>query len=89
MYSLCSKFTENLVHPTRTRHGQPAFLCYIDLHVTIQSQDILCSVNILSKTLILMQNDQYVKSKQVIAKIGARTPTLHFKERMQKHIYSE
>ncbi|KAI5000536.1 hypothetical protein ZWY2020_005125 [Hordeum vulgare] len=28
------QFNENLVHPTRTRHGQPAFLCYIDLHVT-------------------------------------------------------
>ena len=83
------QFTENLVHPTRTRHGQPAFLCYIDLHVTIQSQDILYSVNIPSKSLILVQNDQYVKSEQVIAEIRAGTPTLHFKERVQKHIYSE
>ena len=83
------QFTENLVHPTRTRHGQPAFLCYIDLHVTIQSQDILYSVNIPSKSLILVQNDQYVKSEQVIAEIRAGTSTLHFKERVQKHIYSE
>ena len=83
------QFTENLVHPTRTRHGQPAFLCYIDLHVTIQSQDILYSVNIPSKSLILVQNDQYVKSEQVIAEIRSGTPTLHFKERVQKHIYSE
>nr|YP_010244018.1 RNA polymerase beta'' subunit [Aira cupaniana]QTJ27330.1 RNA polymerase beta'' subunit [Aira cupaniana] len=83
------QFTENLVHPTRTRHGQPAFLCYIDLHVTIQSQDILYSVNIPSKSLILVQNDQYVKSEQVIAEIRAGTPTLHFKEKVQKHIYSE
>nr|YP_010245174.1 RNA polymerase beta'' subunit [Echinaria capitata]QTJ28732.1 RNA polymerase beta'' subunit [Echinaria capitata] len=83
------QFTENLVHPTRTRHGQPAFLCYIDLYVTIQSQDILYSVNIPSKSLILVQNDQYVKSEQVIAEIRAGTPTLHFKERVQKHIYSE
>nr|YP_009642159.1 RNA polymerase beta '' subunit [Catapodium marinum]QCD14604.1 RNA polymerase beta '' subunit [Catapodium marinum] len=83
------QFTENLVHPTRTRHGQPAFLCYIDLHVTIQSQDILYSVNIPSKSLILVQNDQYVKSEQVIAEIRAGTPALHFKERVQKHIYSE
>jgi DNA-directed RNA polymerase subunit beta' len=30
-------FNEDLVHPTRTHHGQPAFLCYIDLDVTIQS----------------------------------------------------
>nr|YP_010243853.1 RNA polymerase beta'' subunit [Brachypodium pinnatum]QTJ26998.1 RNA polymerase beta'' subunit [Brachypodium pinnatum] len=83
------QFNENLVHPTRTRHGQPAFLCYIDLHVTIQSQDILYSVNIPSKSLILVQNDQYVKSEQVIAEIRAGTSTLHFKERVQKHIYSE
>nr|YP_009156366.1 RNA polymerase beta'' subunit [Brachyelytrum aristosum]AJV89271.1 RNA polymerase beta'' subunit [Brachyelytrum aristosum] len=83
------QFNGDLVHPTRTRHGQPAFLCYIDLHVTIQSQDILYSVNIPSKSLILVQNDQYVKSEQVIAEIRAGTPTLHFKERVQKHIYSE
>ncbi|KAL4190776.1 hypothetical protein AMTRI_Chr07g77430 [Amborella trichopoda] len=35
------KFNEDLVHPTRTNHGHPAFLCYIDLHVTIESQDII------------------------------------------------
>nr|YP_009451930.1 RpoC2 [Phyllorachis sagittata]ARQ28244.1 RpoC2 [Phyllorachis sagittata] len=83
------QFNEDLVHPTRTRHGQPAFLCYIDLYVTIQSQDILHSVNIPSKSLILVQNDQYVESEQVIAEIRAGTSTLHFKERVQKHIYSE
>nr|YP_009233252.1 RNA polymerase beta' subunit-2 [Zizania latifolia]AIZ76890.1 RNA polymerase beta' subunit [Zizania latifolia]AMB27132.1 RNA polymerase beta' subunit-2 [Zizania latifolia]UVI16724.1 RNA polymerase beta'' subunit [Zizania latifolia]UVI16810.1 RNA polymerase beta'' subunit [Zizania latifolia]UVI16896.1 RNA polymerase beta'' subunit [Zizania latifolia] len=83
------QFNEDLVHPTRTRHGQPAFLCYIDLHVTIQSQDILHSVNIPSKSLILVQNDQYVESEQVIAEIRAGTSALHFKERVQKHIYSE
>nr|YP_009452439.1 RNA polymerase beta' subunit [Stenotaphrum secundatum]ARQ28753.1 RNA polymerase beta' subunit [Stenotaphrum secundatum] len=83
------QFNEDLVHPTRTRHGQPAFLCYIDLHVTIQSQDILHSVNIPLKSLILVQNDQYVESEQVIAEIRAGTSTLHFKEKIQKHIYSE
>nr|YP_009245845.1 RNA polymerase beta' subunit [Bouteloua gracilis]AMB35742.1 RNA polymerase beta' subunit [Bouteloua gracilis] len=83
------QFNENLVHPTRTRHGQPAFLCYIDLRVTIQSQDILHSVNIPLKSLILVQNDQYVECEQVIAEIRAGTSTLHFKENVQKHIYSE
>nr|YP_009421001.1 RNA polymerase beta subunit [Coelachne africana]ASR73575.1 RNA polymerase beta subunit [Coelachne africana] len=83
------QFNEDLVHPTRTRHGQPAFLCYIDLHVTIQSQAILHSVNIPLKSLILVQNDQYVESEQVIAEIRAGTSTLHFKEKVQKHIYSE
>nr|QUS64309.1 RNA polymerase beta'' subunit [Bulbophyllum pentaneurum] len=83
------KFDEDLVHPTRTRHGHPAFLCFIDLYVTIESRDILHNVNIPTKSLILVQNDQYVESEQVIAEIRAGTSTFHFKERVQKHIYSE
>nr|YP_010319058.1 RNA polymerase beta'' subunit [Strumaria truncata]QWW90184.1 RNA polymerase beta'' subunit [Strumaria truncata] len=83
------KFNEYLVHPTRTRHGHPAFLCSIDLYVTIESRDTLHSVNIPPKSLILVQNDQYVESEQVIAEIRAGTSTFHFKERVQKHIYSE
>nr|YP_010736960.1 RNA polymerase beta'' subunit [Commelina benghalensis]WEP24909.1 RNA polymerase beta'' subunit [Commelina benghalensis] len=83
------KFNENLVHPTRTRHGHPAFLCCIDLDVTIESRDILHNVNIPPKSLILVQNDQYVESEQVIAEIRAGTSTFHFKEKVRKHIYSE
>nr|YP_009972045.1 RNA polymerase beta' subunit [Butomus umbellatus]QNH69939.1 RNA polymerase beta' subunit [Butomus umbellatus]UDZ61168.1 RNA polymerase beta subunit [Butomus umbellatus] len=83
------KFNEDLVHPTRTRHGHPAFLCSIDLYVTIESQDILHNVNIPPKSLILVQNDQYVESEQVIAEIRAGASTLNFKERVRKHIYSE
>nr|YP_009427900.1 RNA polymerase beta'' subunit [Kingdonia uniflora]ASV47776.1 RNA polymerase beta'' subunit [Kingdonia uniflora] len=83
------KFNEDLVHPTRTRHGHPAFLCYIDLYVTIESQDILHNVNIPPKSFLLVQNDQYVESEQVIAEIRAGTSTLNFKERVRKHIYSD
>nr|UXW64729.1 RNA polymerase beta'' subunit [Cymbidium lancifolium] len=83
------KFDEALVHPTRTRHGHPAFLCFIDLYVTLDSRDIIHNVNIPTKSLILVQNDQYVESEQVIAEIRAGTSTFHFKERVQKHIYSE
>nr|YP_010471788.1 RNA polymerase beta'' subunit [Nervilia fordii]UVG41145.1 RNA polymerase beta'' subunit [Nervilia fordii] len=83
------KFDEDLVHPTRTRHGHPAFLCFIDLHVTIESQDILHNVNIPTKSLILVQNEQYVESEQVIAEIRAGTSTFLLKERVRKHIYSE
>lgn len=83
------KFNEYLVYPTRTRHGHPAFLCSIDLYVTIESRDIIHSVNIPPKSLILVQNDQYVESEQVIAEIRAGTSTFHFKERVRKHIYSE
>nr|YP_009747845.1 RNA polymerase beta'' subunit [Habenaria flagellifera]QII89525.1 RNA polymerase beta'' subunit [Habenaria flagellifera] len=83
------KFDEDLVHPTRTRHGHPAFLCFIDLYITIESRDILHNVNIPTKSLILVQNDQYVESEQVIAEIRTGTSTFHFKERVRKHIYSE
>nr|YP_010989793.1 RNA polymerase beta'' subunit [Delarbrea paradoxa]WOV68153.1 RNA polymerase beta'' subunit [Delarbrea paradoxa] len=83
------KFNENLVHPTRTRHGHPAFLCSIDLYVTIESEDILHNVNIPPKSFLLVQNDQYVESEQVIAEIRAGTSTLNFKEKVRKHIYSD
>lgn len=46
------RFDEDLVHPTRTRHGHPAFLCFIDLYVTIESRDIRHNVNIPTKSLI-------------------------------------
>nr|YP_009490162.1 RNA polymerase beta' subunit [Itea chinensis]AHE41657.1 RNA polymerase beta' subunit [Itea chinensis]AWH11605.1 RNA polymerase beta' subunit [Itea chinensis] len=83
------KFNENLVHPTRTRHGHPAFLCYIDLYVTIESEDIIHKVNIPPQSFLLVQNDQYVESEQVIAEIRAGISTFNFKERVRKHIYSD
>nr|YP_010987183.1 RNA polymerase beta'' subunit [Krascheninnikovia ceratoides]WOL38654.1 RNA polymerase beta'' subunit [Krascheninnikovia ceratoides] len=83
------KFNENLVQPTRTRHGHPAFLCYIDLYVTIESKDTFHNVNIPPKSFLLVQNDQYVESEQVIAEIRAGTSTLNFKEKVRKHIYSD
>nr|YP_009300106.1 RNA polymerase beta' subunit [Pelargonium transvaalense]AJC00021.1 RNA polymerase beta' subunit [Pelargonium transvaalense] len=83
------KFNEDLVHPTRTRHGQPAFLCYIDLYLTIESEDIIHSVPIPPKSFLLVQNDQYVESEQVIAEISAGTSTFPFKDRVRKHIYSD
>nr|YP_010542450.1 RNA polymerase beta'' subunit [Diplacus calycinus]YP_010542798.1 RNA polymerase beta'' subunit [Diplacus puniceus]YP_010542885.1 RNA polymerase beta'' subunit [Erythranthe parviflora]UYG20177.1 RNA polymerase beta'' subunit [Diplacus calycinus]UYG20525.1 RNA polymerase beta'' subunit [Diplacus puniceus]UYG20612.1 RNA polymerase beta'' subunit [Erythranthe parviflora] len=83
------KFNEDLVHPTRTRHGHPAFLCSINLDVTIESEDIRHNVNIPPQSFLLVQNDQYVESEQVIAEIRAGTSTLNFKEKVRKHIYSD
>nr|YP_009926652.1 RNA polymerase beta'' subunit [Lophopyxis maingayi]QNK04944.1 RNA polymerase beta'' subunit [Lophopyxis maingayi] len=82
------KFNEDLVHPTRTRHGHPAFLCYIDLYVTFEGQDIIHNVTIPQKSFLLVQNDQYVESEQVIAEIRAGT-YWNFKDRVRKHIYSD
>ena len=83
------KFNEDLVHPTRTRHGHPSFLCDRDLDVTIESQDIIHNVTIPQKSFLLIKNDQYVKAEQVIAEIRARKYTLNFKDRVRKHIYSD
>nr|UFA46873.1 RNA polymerase beta'' subunit [Dioscorea dumetorum] len=83
------KFNEDLVHRTRTRHGHPAFLCSIDLYVTLEGRDIIHNLNIPPKGLILVQNGQYVESEQLIAEIRAGAFTLNFKERVRKHIYSE
>nr|YP_010031041.1 RpoC2 [Sarcodum scandens]QOV01905.1 RpoC2 [Sarcodum scandens] len=83
------KFNEDLVQPTRTRHGYPAFLCNIDLYVIIESDDIIHNVIIPPKSFLLVQNDQYVKSEQVIAEIRAGTYTFNLKERVRKHIYSD
>jgi DNA-directed RNA polymerase subunit beta' len=55
------KFNEDLVHPTRTHHEHPAFLCYIYLYVTIKSEDIIHNVTIPPKCFLLVQNDQYVQ----------------------------
>nr|YP_009351961.1 RNA polymerase beta' subunit [Schoepfia jasminodora]AQW41678.1 RNA polymerase beta' subunit [Schoepfia jasminodora] len=82
------RFNEDLVHPTRTRHGHPAFLCYINLYVTIESKDIIHNMKIPPKSFLLVQNDQYIESEQAIAEIRAGIATLNFKERVHKHIYS-
>nr|YP_009925684.1 RNA polymerase beta'' subunit [Incarvillea compacta]QNH82776.1 RNA polymerase beta'' subunit [Incarvillea compacta] len=81
------KFNEDWVYPTRTRHGYPAFLCSRNLDLTIESEDIRHNVTIPPQSFLLVQNDQYVESEQVIAEIRAGTSTL--KEKVQKHIYSD
>nr|YP_009514241.1 RNA polymerase beta'' subunit [Helixanthera parasitica]AXB38542.1 RNA polymerase beta'' subunit [Helixanthera parasitica] len=83
------KFNEYLVHPTRTRHGHPAFLCSIDLYVIIESADFIHNVKVPPKSFILVQNDQYVKSEQAIAEIHSGISTLNLKKRVRKHISSD
>ncbi|KAJ8422290.1 hypothetical protein Cgig2_028251 [Carnegiea gigantea] len=83
------KFNEDLVHPTSTHYGPPAFLYYIGLYVTIESEDILHNVNIPPKSCLLVQNNQSVESEQVIAEIHAGASTLNLKEWVQKHIDSD
>nr|YP_009869787.1 RNA polymerase beta'' subunit [Tristicha trifaria]QKJ81727.1 RNA polymerase beta'' subunit [Tristicha trifaria] len=83
------KFNEDLVHPTRTRHGHPSFLCYKHLDLIIESQDTVHTVTIPPQSFLLVKNSQYVESEQVIAEICAGASTLNLKEKVRKHIYSE
>nr|QBE88764.1 RNA polymerase beta' subunit [Hypertelis spergulacea] len=83
------KFNEDLVHPTRTRHGHPAFLCYLALSVTIESEDRFRNVTIPPNSFLLVQDNQYVESEQVIAELCAGPSTLNLKEKVRKHISSE
>ncbi|RHN66815.1 DNA-directed RNA polymerase subunit beta'' [Medicago truncatula] len=53
------------------------------------TDDIIHNVIIPPKSFLLVQNDQYVKSEQVIAEIRAGTSTFNLKERVRKHIYSD
>ena len=80
------KFDKNLIYPTRTRHGHPAWMCNTNLFLSIRSKNKIHNIIIPPKTLLLVQNNQYVESKQVIAEIRAKI--LPFKEKVQKYIYS-
>nr|YP_009668208.1 RNA polymerase beta' subunit [Bazzania praerupta]QCW58984.1 RNA polymerase beta' subunit [Bazzania praerupta] len=80
------KFDENLIYPTRTRHGHPAWICHTNLFLNIQSQNKMHDMTIPPKSLLLVRNNQYVESKQVIAEVRAKI--LPFKEKVQKYIYS-
>nr|YP_005352937.1 RNA polymerase beta' subunit [Mankyua chejuensis]ADZ47969.1 RNA polymerase beta' subunit [Mankyua chejuensis]AJJ48599.1 RNA polymerase beta'' subunit [Mankyua chejuensis] len=80
-------FNENSVYPSRTRHGHPAWVCQDDLSVSIRGRDGACNFVVSSQSLILVQNNQYVESKQVIAEVRAKEPPP--KEEVEKHIYSD
>nr|YP_007026119.1 RNA polymerase beta' subunit [Apopellia endiviifolia]AFU88829.1 RNA polymerase beta' subunit [Apopellia endiviifolia] len=80
------KFDESFVYPTRTRHGHPAWICHTNLFLSVRGRSKTHKVTVPPKSLLLVQNSQYVESKQIIAEI--RTKTSPFKEKVQKYIYS-
>nr|YP_009545096.1 RNA polymerase beta [Gymnomitrion concinnatum]AZB86844.1 RNA polymerase beta [Gymnomitrion concinnatum] len=80
------KFNKNLICPTRTRHGHPAWMCQTTLFLSIQGRNKIHNITIPPKSLLLVQDNQYIESKQVIAEIRAKI--LPLKEKVQKYIYS-
>nr|YP_009032814.1 RNA polymerase beta' subunit [Osmundastrum cinnamomeum]AHA59547.1 RNA polymerase beta' subunit [Osmundastrum cinnamomeum] len=78
-------FDEDSVHPTRTRHGHPAWICQDNLPISLKSRNDTHNFIIPSQSLLLVRNNQYVESKQIIAEIRAKEFPL--KERVYKYIY--
>ena len=70
------KFDENFMIPTRTRHGHPAWMCNTNLFLGIKGKNKIHNITIPPKTLLLVRNNQYVESKQVIAEIRAKNITI-------------
>nr|ART87652.1 RpoC2 [Tsuga ulleungensis] len=81
------EFNKNLAYPTRTCNGHPAYLCHNNLSITIDGKDQVQNLTIPPQSLLLVQNDQYVESEQIIAEV--RTRTSSFKEKVRKNIYSD
>nr|AND47856.1 beta'' subunit of RNA polymerase [Sphagnum strictum] len=80
------KFNTDLVYPTRTRHGHPAWICHNDLYVSIESKNKIYNLNVPPQSVLLVRNNQYIESKQVIAEIRAKISP--FKEKVQRYFYS-
>nr|YP_009548916.1 RNA polymerase beta'' subunit [Myriopteris scabra]AYW15891.1 RNA polymerase beta'' subunit [Myriopteris scabra] len=78
-------FDEKLVHPTRTRHGHPAWMCQKDLPLLIDSYGDTHDFVIPAQSLLMIRNGQYVESQQIIAEVRAKE--FPPKERIQKPIY--
>lgn len=79
-------FETNNCKPTRNRHGRLVWKCLQDLTVTVIGQGKKHSFNVPSQSLLLINNNQYVESKQVIAEV--RSSIAPIKEKVQRNIYS-
>nr|YP_010265838.1 RNA polymerase beta'' subunit [Botrychium ternatum]UHY94407.1 RNA polymerase beta'' subunit [Botrychium ternatum] len=80
-------FDGDSVHPARTRHGHPAWICQDDLSVSVKGRDGVYNFVAPPQSLILVRNDQHVESKQVVAEVRAdKSPP---KEGVRKHIHSD
>jgi DNA-directed RNA polymerase subunit beta' len=80
------QFNINSVYPTRTRHGHPAWICNNNLSVIIKNKKKSHNLVIPPQSLLLVQTNQYVESKQIIAEVRAKISP--FKEKVKKYIYS-
>nr|AJE61489.1 RNA polymerase beta'' subunit [Dipteris conjugata]AXX76510.1 RNA polymerase beta' subunit [Dipteris conjugata] len=76
---------EKSLYPTRTRHGQPAWMCQNELPISIRSQNDTHNPVIPAQSILVIQNNQYVESKRITAEVRAKEFPL--KERIKRKIY--
>ena len=79
-------FDSRLCQPIRSRHGRLAWKSMQDLPVIIKGKSISKEMLVSCHSLILVSNQQYVASKQVIAEV--RSTIIPFKEKVKRHIYA-
>nr|YP_009547634.1 RNA polymerase beta'' subunit [Antrophyum semicostatum]AYW16237.1 RNA polymerase beta'' subunit [Antrophyum semicostatum] len=80
-----ASFDEELLYPTRTRHGHPAWLCRDDLSLFIDNYGGTHDSVIPARSLLMIRTGQYVESQQVIAEVRAKE--FPPKECIRKPIY--
>nr|YP_009193286.1 RNA polymerase beta subunit-2 [Gnetum ula]BAN16892.1 RNA polymerase beta subunit-2 [Gnetum ula]BAT70196.1 RNA polymerase beta subunit-2 [Gnetum ula] len=81
-------FNSNLVYPTRTFLGHPAYMCRKNLFLIIDDGGDKVDYSLIpSKSWLFVQNYQYVESEQLISDF--RTNTSFLREKALKHVYSE
>nr|QQP17267.1 RNA polymerase beta'' subunit [Selaginella exaltata] len=68
------RYNAALAHLTRTRHGQPAWICCDDLPVDISNDYEARHIIIPAQSLILAKDSQHVEPKQVIAEVHIAAP---------------
>jgi DNA-directed RNA polymerase subunit beta' len=66
------KFNIYLVYLTCTCHGHFTWICHNDLFVSIKSKNKIYNLNVPPQSVLLVRNNQYIESKQVIVEIRAK-----------------
>jgi RNA polymerase Rpb1, domain 5/RNA polymerase Rpb1, domain 4 len=79
-------FETNHCKPTRNRHGRLVWKCLQELTITIIGQGKKHALSVPSHSLLLINKNQYVESKQVIAEVRASVAPI--KEKVHRNIYS-
>lgn len=79
-------FESTMCTPTRNRYGRPAWRSLQELTLTIETSESTHRMTIPCDSLLVVANNQYIYSDQVVAEIRMIYPPL--RERVQRETYS-